>query len=154
MDTSSGIGIGLVVALGAGISIGLQRVFTGFLGQLVPPSYAGLSIHLAGAVVGLALVLATLSTQSGVAITPRVVLLSFLAGAAGMLIIMGVAFAFPRVGQVIGQTALIMGQMVIAVVVDTFGLAGGSPLPLDGRRILGIVVLAVGIYLLLPRQTA
>ncbi len=155
MNTS--MTLGLVVALGAGIAIGLQGLFTNITGQMLGPARGGLAIHIAGTIVGAGLVMFLMLTNpnlQAVTITPRVILFAFLGGTSGMIILMGIAFAFPRIGQVAGQGALIFAQMAVAVFVDTFALAGGDPLPLDWRRILGLVVLALGTYLLLPQQNA
>ncbi|GAB5492576.1 MAG: hypothetical protein Phog2KO_27910 [Phototrophicaceae bacterium] len=154
---NSSISLGLMVALGAGIAIGLQGMFTNITGQMLGPARGGLAIHMAGTVVGAVLVMFLMMTNpnlQSVTITPRLVLFAFLGGTSGMIILMGIAFAFPRIGQVAGQGALIFAQMGVAIFVDTFALAGGDPLPLDWRRVLGLFVLALGTYLLLPQQSA
>ena len=73
-----------------------------------------------------------------------------IAGALGIGIIGGVAFAFPRTGIAAGGASIILGQMTVAIVVDTFGWAGAEPIPLNLSRIAGLVILAVAIRLLLP----
>lgn len=148
--------LGLMVALGAGVAIGLQGLFTNITGQMVGPLRGGLAIHIAGTFVGAGMVLFVMLTNpnlQAITITPRVILFALLAGTAGMCILMGVAFAFPRIGQVAGQGALIFAQMAVAIVVDTLALAGGAPIPLDWKRLLGLIVLAFGTYLLLPQQS-
>jgi uncharacterized membrane protein YdcZ (DUF606 family) len=69
-----------------------------------------------------------------------------------MLIVMGVAFSFPRMGLAAGVATVFLGQMLVGVLVDVLGRAGGEPIPLDLRRILGLVILAVALAFLLPRQ--
>ena len=153
---NSSMTLGLMVALGAGVAIGFQGLFTNITGQMLGPARGGLAIHIAGTIVGAGLVMFLMLTNpnlQAVTITPRVILFAFLGGTSGMIILMGIAFAFPRIGQVAGQGALIFAQMAVAVFVDTFALAGGDPLPLDWRRILGLFVLALGTYLLLPQQS-
>lgn len=147
---------GLIVAIGAGIAIGLQGLFTNITGQMIGPLRGGLAIHIGGALIGAAMVLVVTAlrpAEQAIEITPRLITFSLLAGAAGMLILMGVATAFPLIGQVAGQGTLIFAQMAVAVVIDMLGLAGGEPIPLDGRRILGLIVVAIGTYLLLPQQS-
>lgn len=148
--------IGLMVALGAGLAIGLQGVFTSVTGQMLGPLRGGVAIHVGGALVGALMVyIVTLTgtSQPEIQLTPRAIMFSLIAGTVGMFIVMGIAFSFPRIGQVSGQVAIIMAQMTVGVIVDMYALAGGQPIPLDGRRILGLLVMAVGVYLLLPRQT-
>jgi len=149
--------MGLIVALGAGIAIGLQGLFTNVTGQMLGPLRGGVAIHVAGTFVGAGMILLVMllspNLLPAVTITPRTLIFATLAGTAGMFILMGIAFSFPRIGQVAGQGALIFAQMAVAVVIDTFALAGGDPIPLDWRRLLGLLVLALGTYLLLPQQT-
>jgi transporter family-2 protein len=153
MDLTNATTLGFLVALGAGIAIGLQGLFTNITGQLLGPLRGGLAIHIGGTLVGAGMVFFMLVTNPNlepVQITGRSVLFAFLAGTAGMFILMGIAFSFARIGQVAGQGVLIFAQMGVAVFVDTLALAGGDPIPLDWQRLLGLVLLGIGAYLLLP----
>ena len=69
----------------------------------------------------------------------------------GIVIITGIAYALPRIGVAAGLSTIIASQMVVAVLVDTFGLAGGQPIPLDWARIGGLGLLALGTWLILPK---
>lgn len=145
----------LMIALGSGIAIGMQSFYTNLTGQVVEPIRAAFLIHISGSIVGLG-IMGVIVLRGG-AFLPTIQnsrefwIPVALAGVAGMLIVTGVAFSFARIGQTAGQAALIFGQMLIAVVVDSLGFAG-EPIPLDFRRILGLVVLAVAAWLLLPQQ--
>ena len=153
---NSTVGIGLLVALGTGLAIGLQGMFTTITGQMLGPVRSGLAIHIGGSITGALMVFAVMLTatkQPHIDLTPRVMIFAIIAGTIGMFIVMGIGFAFSRVGQVSGQSAIIFAQLTVAVVIDALALAGGQPIPLDGRRILGLMVMALGTYLLLPRQT-
>ncbi|MGJ3238812.1 MAG: DMT family transporter [Anaerolineae bacterium] len=152
---NSSMTLGLMVALGAGIAIGMQGLFTNIVGQIVGPVRGGFAIHIGGTLVGALMVAFVVATNPGlreIEITPRLIMFSLLAGTAGMFILMGIAFAFPRIGQVAGQGALIFAQMAVAIAVDSLALAGGDPIPLDWRRVLGLFVLALGTYLILPQN--
>ncbi len=152
---NSSITIGLLVALGAGMAIGIQGTFINLLGQSMSPLRGGFAVHFSGAIVGavmIGFVMLTNPNFKALQITPSIIFYSLIAGLFGMLIVMGVAFSFPRIGQVAGQASIIIAQLSIALIVDTFALAGGEPLPLDRQRILGLIIVAVGTYLLLPQQ--
>ena len=43
--------------------------------------------------------------------------------------------------------AFITGQLIMATVIDAFGLFGGEPVPLDFKRAIGILLLIVGVLL-------
>lgn len=149
--------LGLIVTVIAGIAIGIQPVFTSLIGQTLSPVNSGLAIHIGGTVAGAIMVMLIFLTNPNlpqITLTPRVTIFSILAGTTGMIIIMGITFAFQHVGFVTGQGILIVTQLTVAVVVDTFALTGGQPMPLDWRRVLGIAVLVLGTYLIIPRQTA
>lgn len=148
---------GVLIALGAGIAIGLQGLFTNVTGQMAGALRGGLAIHITGAIIGTGMVLlmsVARPEEQALVITPRLIGFAFLAGTAGMMILTGIATSFPIIGQVAGQGVLIFGQMVVAIVIDTFALAGGEPIPLDWRRLLGLAILAFGTWLLLPKHDA
>ena len=75
-----------------------------------------------------------------------------IAGALGILIITGVSFSLQKIGIAAGLATLILGQMVISVLADSKGWGGGTPVPVTMPRIFGLLVLAAGIYLLLPKK--
>lgn len=154
---NSSVTLGFAVALGTGVAIGLQGLFTNIIGQMAGPLRGGVAIHIGGLLAGMAMVViftATRAQTESVDITPKFLLFAFLGGATGMMILMGVATAFPLIGQVAGQGVLIFAQMAVAIIVDTLALAGGDPIPMDGRRLLGLVVMAIGAVLLLPQSAS
>jgi transporter family-2 protein len=74
------------------------------------------------------------------------------AGALGVAIIAGAAYALPRIGIAAGLATIILGQMAIALLVDTFGWGGAPPAPLRLERLAGLGLLLIGTWLILPRQ--
>jgi len=72
-------------------------------------------------------------------------------GLLGIGIIAGIAYALPKIGIAAGLSTIIAGQMAVAVLVDTFGLAGGQPIPLNWARIGGLGLLALGTWAILPK---
>lgn len=72
--------------------------------------------------------------------------------AMGILIVMGVSFSFQRMGVAAGVATLFLGQMLIGIIVDALGRAGGEAIPLDPRRILGLIIMTVAVLLLVPRE--
>ena len=146
--------LALLVALGSGLAIGVQSNLTNLSGQSVGPVRTGLLLNLFGGLIAL-VILAGLTLNGSFAPreVPRgAILLTAAAGGIGILIISGVAYALPRTGLAVGFAAIIAGQMVIGLVVDTFGLGGAEPIGLDPRRLLGLAVMGLAVFLLLPRQ--
>lgn len=152
---NSSVTLGFAVALGTGVAIGMQGLFTNILGQMAGPLRGGIAIHVGGLLAGMLMVVlvsATRAPAESINITPKFLAFAFLGGTTGMMILMGIATAFPLIGQVAGQGALIFAQMAVAIVVDWLALAGGDPIPMDGRRLLGLLVMAAGAVLLLPQS--
>lgn len=75
-----------------------------------------------------------------------------LAGVIVLVAVAGVAYAMPRVGVLAGVLALFFGQMGIAVLIDSIGLAGYEKIPLSPQRIIGLLIMTGGIYLVVPRN--
>jgi len=75
-----------------------------------------------------------------------------IAGALGIMIITGVSFSLQKAGVAAGLATLILGQMVVSVIIDARGLGGAAPIPITWPRILGLLVMAAGVYLLLPKK--
>lgn len=154
MNITSNILIGIIVALGTGLAVGLQGLFVGTLGSILEPLRSGWYVHVGGMLTGGAMVLLAIALRptadAALDLTWQTALLAVIAGTCGMGIIVGIAFAFPRVGQVAGQAAIIFGQLGVALAVDAFGLLTDEPVPVDARRVLGLFVMIVAIYLLLP----
>ena len=57
-----------------------------------------------------------------------------------------------RIGVTAGNMALLFGQIGIVVLIDTFGFGGYDKVPLSLPRIAGLALMAIGVYLVLPRQ--
>jgi uncharacterized membrane protein YdcZ (DUF606 family) len=68
------------------------------------------------------------------------------------MIIMGVSFSISKAGVAAGLATMLWGQMAFGALADTLGWGGFDPIPLDTKRILGLVLMAVSILLLVPKE--
>lgn len=146
--------LALIVALSSGVTIGTQSALTNHSGRLVGPIRTGLLMNFFGGLWA-GLVLLGLVVGGGTSqwrVSRAVILILVVAGALGILIISGIAYALPRVGIAAGLASIILGQMAVAVIIDTFGWGGADPLPLDIRRVVGLLVMGIAVVLLLPRN--
>ncbi len=144
----------LLVAVLSGLAIGVQVSLNSAAGKVTGATLTGLLVNfLGGGAAGLLLVVIGFRQGSALFSHIRASTLGMLAAAGllGIVIIAGSAYALPRVGVAAGLSTIIAGQMVVAVLVDTFGLAGGQPIPLDWARIGGLGLLALGTWLILPK---
>ena len=146
--------IGGLAAFATGLAISLQSYFSGRAGGLIGPIKTGLWTNfLGGALAGvLILGIRLFSKQSAEAIPLQTLSMIFISGALGITIIMGIAFSIDLAGVAAGSASVFLGQMFLSVIADTMGWGGSNPIPLDLRRVTGLVILAIGVYLILPRN--
>jgi bacterial/archaeal transporter family-2 protein len=146
--------IGALAALGTGLAIGAQSTLSSRLGSLIGNVRTGLLMNLAGGALA-GLIVGVWGLRSGWEITqiPRPAWWMLItAGALGLAIITGVAFSLQRTGVAAGLAGLILGQLLISVIADTTGVGQVTPIPLTPQRVLGLVVMAAGVLLILPKE--
>ena len=143
------------VALLSGLAIGLQVTLNGLAGRLIGARNTGLLVNASGGLIALLLILALALTRQGIA-WPQITRPTWtqvgLAGLLGIGIIMGIAFALPRVGVAAGLASVLLGQLAFAIVIDTLGWGGGTPIPLSLSRLAGLLLVLIGAWLLLPKS--
>lgn len=74
----------------------------------------------------------------------------YLGGILGILIVLAPILLVPRIGATYTLTALVIGQLVSALVVDQFGLFGMPRVEITLARVVGLVLLLAGAFLLRP----
>lgn len=139
----------LVVVAGilGGVAVGLQTPIAGAMSQRVGGAASSFIIHVSGAVFSLAL----LAARGGEQIANWRALTWYMWGAGlfGVALYLTLSLTFPRVGATAALVLIIVGQLVTGVVVDHFGWLGVVPRSADVGRLVGLVVLLVGAYLIL-----
>ena len=154
--------LSLLAALVAGIAAGTQAMLAGRIGVGIGPLRTGLLVNIAGGTIGIVAVLSLLLLEvsgriapvfkpaiaQGLLPLPMVLFSGFL----GIVIIGGVSQGVQGVGVAAGVSALVLGQVATGMVLDATGLNAGVVIPVDLRRIIGAIVVVVGVYLMLPRS--
>jgi transporter family-2 protein len=69
------------------------------------------------------------------------------AGVVGLVIVGTIGYTVPRLGLTKAFTLIIAAQLIMAALLDHFGLLGAVTRPLDISRVLGIGVLVLGVWL-------
>ena len=144
----------LLAAVISGVAIGAQGTLGSRAGAVIGPVPNGILMHLAGAAGGLVLLLGFVLAGRGPAswsLTRGVWWMVTAAGLLGLVIVSGVAYSWARIGVTAGIATVFMGQMLVGVVVDALGIGASSAVPVDLRRVVGLLVMALATYLLLPR---
>ncbi len=149
----AGMRLGLIVAVAAGGMFAIIVTFEGAVARVVGGFNASVLEHLFSgtiAVVALGILLARKSVEweSIRPVIPLSIVLGFMVFAAVAMI----SFAVPHTGVALGNFSLVFGQLVLAVLIDTVGFGGLERVPLSPQRIIGLMVMLLGIYLVFPKN--
>ncbi len=146
--------IALTVAVFSGLAVGVQSSLNSAAGKITGATLTGLLVNIAaGTFAGLVLIVIYFRQDgfSFSALQMPTLGIIMVAGILGIGVITGIAFSLPKIGIAAGLSAIIAGQMVMGIVIDTFGLTGGESIPLNWMRIGGVGLLALGAWAILPR---
>ncbi len=147
--------IAIFIAILSGLAIGVQSSFNSAAGKMTGAAITGLLVNFIGGMASALLLLIVFVRQRDIGflnIQPNTWVVIVISGLLGIGIISGIAYALPKIGVAAGLSAIIAGQMVIALIVDTFGLTGAKPIPISISRLIGIVLLAIATWALLPKK--
>ncbi len=148
----SASGVAILVSLGAGIAGGIQVAIAGAFGRRIGVLEATSFAAVVGALAVVAATVVVRQGLGGVGEGFRVPPWLWLAGIMSALIVFAVALAPPRIGTTTTIGLIIAGNLVMAAVVDRYGLFGLERIGLSPVRVLGIVLLGVGAALTLYRS--
>lgn len=145
---------GALGALATGVAIGIQATLTSRAGGIIGNIRTGLLTNfLGGAVAGVVILILFLQRGSGNWNIPTTAVgMVAVSGLLGILIITGISFSLQRAGVAAGLATIILGQLIVSIIVDTRGVGAVEPIPLTIQRVGGLFVMAVAIYLLMPRN--
>ncbi len=142
--------IALIVAALAGMTMAFQGAMNAGLSASTGLWGMAFFVHASGLV--LATVGLFVAGQAGkLGALPRAPVANVWGGVLGVLIIYAVARSIPKVGAGPATTAIIVGQVITAFLIDHFGLFGLDDLPLTWLRPVGLGFLSIGAYLLLKK---
>jgi transporter family-2 protein len=144
---------GAFVALLTGLAIGTQATISSRAGAIIGELRTGLLSNFLGGVVAgiLIIVLLFRNGPHTWSIPGAIIAILTLSGAIGIFIITGISFSLQRAGIAAGLATIILGQLAFSFLIDSLGLGGVEPIPVTLQRVMGIVVTALGVYLLLPK---
>lgn len=74
---------------------------------------------------------------------------TYLGGILNVIILYGVVMSIPELGVANATTAIIVGQVTTAVIIDHFGFWGLETIPFQWIKLVGIALLALGARILL-----
>jgi len=147
----SGSALATVLAVAAGLAGSIQVALMSRLGERIGVLEA--LAFSAAVTAALAFVILVLAHQS-VAGFERAVHQPWwmlLGGVMGLIIVLSITYAGPRIGVAATVGILIAGQLAMGAAIDRWGLFGSERIALHWPRVLGIALLAVGAALSLKK---
>lgn len=146
--------IGTFIAVLTGVLISTQATFSSRGGSIIGPIRTGIVTNLGSGLfalifIAITIIWRTLEWRSMPQATVGMLLFS---GGLGILIVIGVSFAMQYTGVTAGTAAVLLGQLLVSTIVDATGLSGQAPILITWQRVLGLLVMALAIYLLVPRD--
>ena len=140
-----------LLALTAGLGGAVQIAVQTRLGDRVGSVEAIATASIVGGLLALVVLLLARRSLAGLGDAAAGPKWQLLGGVMSVLIILAITVAGPRIGVVATTALIIAAQFALASVIDRYGLFGVERIPLDGPRVLGIVLLVAGAALTLRR---
>ena len=133
----------------SGVLMAVQGSFNSVLSKSTGILEATFIVHLVGAVGSFLLLFLFKIGQGNLAAWSFAPWYTWLGGLIGVGIVYLVASSIPSVGVANATTAIIVGQVAAAVLIDHFGGFGLQRIPFSANQLIGVVLLAVGAKFLL-----
>ncbi|TGE32329.1 DMT family transporter [Desulfosporosinus sp. Sb-LF] len=136
-----------LIAAISGIAMAIQGTINSCLSQKTSLISATFLVHIIGSLIALIAVIAwrdPLSKHNWGAVPWYL----YLGGVLSVIIVGLVALSIPKIGVCNATTAIIIGQVSTAVLIDHFGCFGVSRMPWNPWQIVGIGFFAAGAKLL------
>jgi bacterial/archaeal transporter family-2 protein len=136
----------ILVGLLGGIAVGVQSPIAGAMSVRVGGAASSFIVHLSGMLISGVLLL----LRGGEQIRQWPTLSWYMLGSGvfGVVLYLTLSYTLPRVGATTAVLCIVVGQLLTGVVIDALGLFGVDPRPPEVGRLIGLVVVGVGAYLI------
>jgi len=135
----------IVIGLIGGFAVGVQSPLASMISQRLGVFESVFIVHLGGALV--ALIPLLYFAGGKLAQWKTLPWYTLVAGAFGVIVIAAISYIIPRAGVAVSVTAVVAGQLLVGTILDHYGLLGAMEKPLDPTRIVGLIVVLVGVWL-------
>jgi transporter family-2 protein len=136
-------GLGII----AGGLIAIQSVLNASLGQRIGNLGSVLVLTLISAVTLVVLIIIFPASSNLSSLPSLSEWYLYIGGVLGVAILAAPIFLVPRIGTTSTLIAIVLGQLTIALAIDQFGLFASPKIGISSVRILGILLVALGAYL-------
>ena len=145
----------LIITLAMGLLMPFQTAANSRLRQVVGPAYVSTLVSFSVSTLALLLV----SLLAGIPIVPSGQMLaatpwwSWFVGLVAVVTITIAIHLFKEIGQLQAMIIPMFSQLIFSLLIDHFGWFGAQVMPLGGKRIIGALLLILGIVMvvILPR---
>jgi bacterial/archaeal transporter family-2 protein len=138
----------LLLAIASGAGLALQAGINARLGKALGSSaWAACASTAVSTIVLLVYALATRQTFPSGRTIAQIPAWGWLGGVMGAIFVATVIVAAPRIGVAATTGLAIGGQIMLAVILDHYGLMGLERHPINPARLLGMVLLIAGVIL-------
>lgn len=141
-----------ILVVAAGTAVGAQAPVNGALGRVVGSWQAAFVNFAVGLLLLTVIVAVAAGGFGGLREIPHVPWWALLGGACGVAVVTSSIFAVGHLGAGGVTAAVVAGQLTASVVIDRLGLFGVTEQPLTTGKLLGIALLAVGVYLIVRER--
>ncbi|MGI5901351.1 MAG: DMT family transporter [Desulfitobacteriia bacterium] len=136
-----------VIAAISGLTMALQGTLNSQLSQKTTLLTSTLIVHIIGTFIAFIAIIAWKVPLLGQK-WAQIPWYLYLGGLLSVLIVALVAFSISKIGVCNATTAIIIGQVGTAVLIDHFGLFGVQKIPWNPWQLLGLILFAAGAKML------
>lgn len=143
--------LAVALAAGAGILVGMQAPVNSRLGRNVGSVQAATFSFLVGSLALVLIASLFFGGLSGFANASKAPWWALFGGLFGAVYVTVAILTVRTLGVSALTAAVIAGQLGAAVVIDRFGLLGVARQPIGAQRIVGLVLLVLGVFLVVRK---
>jgi len=136
----------VLIGILGGLAVGVQGPIVSQMSQRIGTMAGSFVVHISGAILSGALLLALGGEQIGN--WRSLSWYMFLSGSFGVILYLTINQTMPRLGATTALALIIIGQLVMGIIIDQFGLFGVTARHADPVRLLGAGLLIAGGYLI------
>ncbi len=137
----------VLIAVIGGIASAFQGQFMGVIDSRVGSKESVFITYVSGGI--LAALMMLVARGGHLNLWHRVPWYTLTTGVLGLVVVGAIGFTAPRLGLGKAFTIIVASQLIAAVVFDQFGLFGAAVRVLSVQRLVGLVAMILGVWLIL-----
>lgn len=137
--------LGIVLSIIAGMAMSVQGVMNTHLGEGIGNMEANAFVQ--GTAFALAMIALLFWRQGSFSALGSVSRLYWLGGALGLVITLTVMLGIKSLGTTVAISIILMSQLLVAALIDAFGLMGSEKIAFGWNKFVGLAVMCGGMLL-------